>query len=338
MKLILHIGMSKCGSSSLQNYLSSSEFYEVAKLNRIGYAVIDSSGNLLLGSPLIKKASESNFGYITSCSGTDISAFDKTTKKNLLRGIASLKIDYDTLILSNEGWGSNPSHFLNDVFLSNKAFKITILAFVRPQIEWLNSAWWQWGAWTETPFRRWIKSNIPKAMWFKLLSEWKNKKWVRNVEIKLLSSDIVEDFNTFLGLPHKSNLSPKKINVSLPEVILRLYQRNRNLRPGPHASEIDFILSKHITLDGNQTPWVIPHSLAKFLLEHYYRDNENLLTLLSSEQKREMQSNNLWWSVDCYLTRLVKPANKTQLKGHDLEPLLVSALEAIVRLNNELKK
>jgi hypothetical protein len=337
MKLILHIGMSKCGSSSLQNYLSSSEFYEIAKLNRIGYAAIDRNGDLLQGSPLIKKASESNFGYITSCSGTDISAFDKTTKKKLLRNIASLKIDYDTLILSNEGWGSNPSHFLSGVFLSHKDLKVTILGFVRPQIEWLNSAWWQWGAWTAAPFRRWINSNKSKAKWFELLSEWKKKEWVENVQIKLLTPDIVTDLHTFLGLNPESSRGQKKINKGLPEPILRLYQRNRHLRPGPHASEIDFILSKHIFFDNHITPWIMPPHFSGALIQYFRDDNENLLSILSSDEQKQMKLDDLWWSTEPYLARAIRPLMARNLKADVLESILVKALEAIVKLNNELK-
>jgi hypothetical protein len=338
MKIILHIGMSKCGSSALQSYLSSSEFYEIGKLNRIVYAAIDEKGGLQHGAPLIKNAAGSNFGYITSCSGSHISALDKAFKKKLLRNIASLKTDYDTLILSNEGWGSNPSHFLNDVFLSSKDLRVTILGFVRPQIEWLNSAWWQWGAWADAPFHKWINSNKSKAKWFELFSKWENIKWASDVEIKLLSPDIVSDFNTFLGLQSRLNLSPKKINAGLPEQILRLYQRNRNLRSGSHSSDIDFILSKHISLDGEKTPWVVPYRLTRSLIEYFLEDNKNLLTKISSIQKKDMESNNSWWSADCYLEKLVRPANQKHLKCHELEPILVSALEAIVRLNNELKK
>jgi len=337
MKIILHIGMPKCGTSSLQNFLSSSEFYETAKLNRIGYAAIDLNGDLLMGTQLIKKASESDFGYITSCSATDISAFDKTTQKNLLRSIASLKDGYDTLIFSNEGWGINPSHFLNNVFLSSKELRVTILGFVRPQIEWLNSAWWQWGAWTTSPFRRWININKSKAKWYELFSEWKKKKWVENIEIKLLTPDIVADLNTFLGLHLDSNRYREKLNKGLPEPILRLYQRNRHLRPGPHNSRIDFILSNHICFDNNTSTWIMPSDFSKALIEYFRDDNKNLLSVLPSDQQNRMKIDDLWWSSEAYLTRTIRPLRARNLKAVELEPILIRALEAIVRLNDELK-
>jgi hypothetical protein len=182
-----------------------------------------------------------------------------------------------------------------------------------------------------------MNSNKSKAKWFELFSEWRKKEWVVDIEIGILTSDIVTDLHTFLDLHPESNLHRKKLNKGLPEIILRLYQRNRHLRPGPHNSEIDFILSKHVSFENNITPWIMPHHLTESLIEYFRVDNENLLSVISSDKQKKMKLDDLWWSNVPYSTRAVRPLQARNLKAEELESALVKALEAIVKLNYQHK-
>jgi len=58
-KLFIHVGMPKCGSSSIQSLLSNSDFYQENK--NIIFVSLDRYGNLLYGDELFQQAKRSIF-------------------------------------------------------------------------------------------------------------------------------------------------------------------------------------------------------------------------------------------------------------------------------------
>lgn len=333
MKIVLHIGMPKCGSTSLQKYFCTPLFTEAAALKRIAYICIDKNGGLLFGDELQKHSEFLIHGSIVSCSGRDISAFDRARKKEVLNKILLLNKNFDTVIISNEGYGINPDHLQDDCIFKNRKLDVTVLAYIRPQIEWLNSAWWQWGAWTNVPFNRWINLNLRKANWFSLIEKWKRKSWVKAVDVRLLTGNIIEDISSYFGI--LSNDVSLNINKSLPAEVLRLYQLNRSLRPGPHSSEIDFIVSRHITDIYSPTPWVIPRRLLKKFLTFYEEQNLKLLAMLPKNMQDSMMQDKRWWSHEFYSSANVSRPTIKDLRNIDLQPLTVQLIEALVKLEKE---
>ena len=86
---------------------------------------------------------KSAVGYRASANARRIAAFDHTQFSALGRQLDAVEVD--TLVLSSEGW-------LPQASLFERAFRIwqkpmRVIAYVRPQANYLNAAWWQWGAW-----------------------------------------------------------------------------------------------------------------------------------------------------------------------------------------------
>jgi hypothetical protein len=328
--------MPKCGSSSLQAYLSSDHFKAVSKSNKLAYAVINEMGYLIIGDELCLKAKQLPFQYLTSASGANISKFSDDIKKSLIKKIQSLEAYFDTLIFSNEGWGQNPHHFYSQNLFDHPSLNVTFLAYVRPQVEWLNSAWWQWGAWTDAPLRKWIRVNRMKARWYDTISKWSEKDWVRKIDIRIFNDDIVGDICSYLKIV--DNSQPVYLNYGLPEIVLRIFQRNRVLRPGPHDSMVDFILREHLDLSNNLgTPWVLRENIVKSLVDYYVEDNKSLSGLLSFAQQETMLNDTRWWSHLQYPATAKSSNVMKSMRHKDLEPLLVSALNAIVALDAKLR-
>lgn len=329
--------MPKCGSSALQSYFCTSEFYNAAEPLRIGYVALLEDGRLLEGQKLIEQAAATNYGYITSCSAKTFANFNPKISSDIKSQILLLRDKYETLIFSNEGWGSNLDHFPANFLFDDPQFEVSVLAYVRPQIEWMNSAWWQWGAWTTATLARWINTNREKAKWSEISNQWEDKPWVKKIILRLLPENVIKDFNAQMKIPALPLLSEATINKGLSEPILRLFQHYRHLRPGPHDSEIEFILAKHLPNMTGNSPWVIPGPILEGLIKYYLEDNQNLIKKLAPDQKNLMLNNARWWNSDAYNLLPVKPVNIGDLKRIELHALAASAIEVIVNLNKKVQ-
>jgi uncharacterized small protein (DUF1192 family) len=334
MNVLLHLGMPKCGSSALQTYLSSPTFAKDSG-GRCAYVALHAGGKLLWGDALHANAAASPFGYCSSHMGNVLSRYTPDQKRAVQAGMRDLLRSHDLLVLSCEGWGANHTLFFDDCLFDDPAFQIGALAWVRPQIEWMNSAWWQWGAWSKASASKWIQHTRPKAQWHTAARAWSKKPWVKQVGFRLLEGEIVQDFMGLLGYP----VSPQaSANESLPASVLRLFQRNRSLRPGVHDSAIEFSLARHLRLGGGKTPWILRQKMVERLLKYYRKDNEALLAALPADQGERMRNNPLWWDASAYAERTLSTPTPGAPKVDELEALTVAALETIARLDAQLRR
>lgn len=333
-KVLLHIGMPKCGSSALQSYLSSPDLDRITN-GRCIYAALNENGQLLSGMPLIRRAQASPHGYVSSVRADAMNGFSARQKAKAQTGLCHLSKSHEWLILSCEAWGPNPQQFTEDCLFADLGLDVHLLAYVRPQIEWMNSSWWQWGAWTSLNPRPWIMRERNSALWFSVLRQWAHKPWVKTVSVRLLDGDIIQDCMNHLGY-QVSGQPP--INQSLPEIVLRLFQRHRHLRPGPHASAIDFSLSRHLCLNTKKTPFIIGPIIGKELIDFFREDNEQLAQILSPQQREKMLSDPRWWQSERCLKGSLHNAFVETLDVDDLEQLAVAAIKAIESLDAEVRR
>lgn len=317
-EIILHIGAGKCGSSALQTALTAAPVAQNAAGARLSYAVIR-RGRLLAG-PEVRAGA---LGYASS---DNAEALTRLSDRRLARIGRHLRaIDADKVVLSCEGWFSASDAF-TERLLPALGIAPQVFCYVRPQVDYLNAAWWQWGAWEDSKtFDQWLAGRIRLAHWARRLTAWKGSV---PVTVRLLPQDIVADFFGSMGFERPAT-AQAPVNKGLPEAVLRLYQRNRSLRPASHAPQMDFVLSRSLGLPGN-TPWVISQDRAAQVIARVRRDNLDLLDLLDPVSRAIMRADRRWWSAGAYQDKIVSDHGPVPPDIGELQ-ILQAALERAAR-------
>ncbi|MDO6460995.1 hypothetical protein Q4485_09830 [Granulosicoccaceae sp. 1_MG-2023] len=326
--IVLHVGAGKCGSSALQRFLSNNPVVELSGGQHMYYHVLTAKG-AYSGADVKARAesvvhnywSSQNFGRICD---VDFSTFFKGLSKD------------DVHVFSAEGWINEVSHSTIRQFLSGLNQKVKIVMYVRPQVPLMNSAYWQWGAWSDEEPRQWIMNRAKNAAkWFRKYKAFSSLDEVDECSVRILNGDIVSDFVSLFDENEFSLIKENtSSNKSLSGELLRVLQRNRHLRPGIHASSIDFILEKYFSGIGGPTPWVIDDELFEYIIEECSEDNKKLLRVLDEDQADLMQADERWWKVFSVPFEVESP-DAIVAKDFENEKLLVRALEVLIE--NERK-
>lgn len=332
IKCILHVGMPKCGSSALQSALSSAPVISSAEQGRLNYVALRSDGILLAGSELSSQNSYSAAGYIPSLGARgvqELSSLKVSRLKSLLGRYRS-----ETIILSNEGWGNRHDIFGDTRLLERLGLDCHVVIYIRPQVGWYNSAWWQWGAWTGKPLDEWVSDNLDKTRWAKVVRAWEQVPGINRVTVRVLPNDILHDFYTFLGANAPKS---EKINLSLPGSVLRIFQRYQGLRKNAHDSAIDFSIGRRLKIERSPTPWVIPQGIVKSIIDSSLIGNLELLDFLDPAQRQLVERNQAWWDTDYYSEKMVEEAGKIAPVVDDSDKLAAAALEGLADLDDKYR-
>jgi hypothetical protein len=336
MKFIVHIGMPKCGSSSIQTFLSSQYFCDLSALNNYAYVVITSKGEVLSGDILIKAAQQNKFKYETSASIDIIRSFSVQKKHEINKKLRKISKKFHNIIISNEGWAFMPSKFneIRDIF--NGSESVNIFGYVRPQVKWLNSAWWQWGAWTNHNLGAWINHNIAHIKWFELKLAWQQVNWINNVLFYPVPLDLHSDFLLRIGLnvAQFTYKEPKCVNKTFSECLLRVLQHNPDLKLTPHDSSIDFVLERYLGIS-ESSPWVIPEKNIQNLLAYFKTDNINFINSISESEAKFIVDDKSWWDVEAYKAIKVVKARNGKPSSEDMMSLCANLIRVINDLDSE---
>jgi hypothetical protein len=325
--VVLHIGAGKCGSSAIQTALTRQPVLRKEDGRRVGYGFIDNSGRLFHGAQLntVRNAR----GYHASPSAVRIDAFDDRQFAAIGRQLDKLRVD--TLVLSNEDWLRQNRRLKR--LLTHIGKTVRVIAYVRPPVSFLNAAWWQWGAWQDVNFDEWLTRKLSDSLWSIPLRAWRKDPHVSDISIRLLPDDVVGDFFTLLGVK-LSTATSDNVNRGLPATILRLYQRNKQLRPTRHASEIDFILARRVNYSGS-APWVLERDMVERIVAKTLPSNRELLTMLTPDLAESMRRDPRWWDAGAFADRRVESWEPQLPDIAELERLCVAMAEAIVRMERQ---
>ncbi|QSX78913.1 hypothetical protein [Agrilutibacter solisilvae] len=316
MTLILHIGAGKCGSSAIQAALTQRPRFQRRDGSTVEYIAIDRQGQLVRGERLRESAGIA--GYRTSPPARPMRDMDLAALAGALQDVGH------DVVLSEEAWIYQAEHWAD--ILQRTGMDAEVFAYVRPQVPLLNSAWWQWGAWKDKPFDEWMATRLRRSLWGARMQEWRSVPGVWSVNVRLLPDDVVADMYS-----HVLDVEPPEetafVNASLPGDVLRLFQRNRELRPHAHAGRIDFVLSK-LKLAGT-TPWVLsPEWIARILSETQL-DNEVLLSMLDEASAARMRADPRWWDAAAFQDKVAEPPTPVPLDPEALEKLCVELVKAL---------
>lgn len=331
-KLFIHAGFGKCGSSSIQKFLSHSEKFTCAnQQEELVYAACLADQQLVFGKNLTTLASRSDNGYRASVPFSSMKMppndYFNAVGEQLLR-----LLQQHPVVLSQEGWGNQIKEWKQISFFSQHQIDVTFIFYIRPPVTWINSAWWQWGAWHDCNFDDWVNQVITNVKFSETLTAFKALNWVSKVHIRLLASDLLDDFSHLLQLDRQSYQSQQTIsNKSLPNGILRLYQQHRRLRPAPHTSGIDFTLEKYLKLDG-KADWVLAKEQIQHIIDETRASNLALIDLIDEDCKAAFLADCRYWQSSAFEHLVCKPANGIKPTYEELEQIALAGIDAVQTL------
>jgi len=287
-ELLIHIGYSKCASSSIQNLLTNNAlFYNDDRSYK--YIVFDGNRGILSSDKIAERGNFPPHFFTT--------VIPKNTNdlKKKLEFIVNDKCDVG--IISGEGL-ANPRWFTDEIFESFASLdvKISIFFVLRRFDQWLNSAWWQWGAFSEISFDRWIMNHKLSSFYIGV-EKWLKLPNVKNFTCVDLCEDPKDILANSLGI---KNYDKYFINASSSADMLRFLIKNKyRLKRTEHNPLIEFILNNELNLPGEKPPFVISRKKQMSILQEYEAalslnlDNniKRIFTKHLTDLKKELRTN-----------------------------------------------
>ncbi len=329
---IIHVGASKCGSSALQRALSASSGLSLAG-KPAKYVASKANGTLLHDDALHRFAEQNIFGYAAFLGVDQIAGLDQKRKMLVGSRLRALARKY-TVILSREGWLTRPELFSSTRILERWGIDAKVVIYVRPPANWINSAWWQWGAWAGRDFDRWLGKALEVPLWHHWVKHWEHVPGVREVEVRLSGTNIVEDFSRAFEV---TGLANRYHNQGLSPSILRLYQIDRELRPDSHDSRMDFFISQHLGLRSVSSPWILDRARLERVIEETRDSAERLVTHMRPDQRDEWLSDPRVWDPDAFENKIVESpyCREECLDAREIADVASAALKLAYDLNQK---
>lgn len=279
MKLVLHPGHSKCGSTTIQKAIIKNR----SLLERSGYIIPDpqmrTQGDVGFNPngetprPFFRKVMESN---------------DTGELTDKLNNILSKKeLEDKTVLLSAENLvnqlkrpsGYNIHHVLRDFFS-----EVKVLYYIKPFDEFLLSAWQQWGYKKGKSFDDFVDEAIKvRNPSFKTASEFFSSTYGKeNLHMAIVKKgflkgdNLLDDFFYNLQVPlDELDLELKESNVSLNPALCELLSYCPNLFKDIHDESVKNVLSSYLgrsSLAFERMPGFVSKGTAKKITQSFGND------------------------------------------------------------------
>lgn len=273
---------------------------------------------LLGGQELVERSKASAMG---SAASPNVPTAEVLNDK-LAPFIPELKtlIDKGTVpILSCEGWGQRAPVFSETRFVEKLGGGARAVMYVRPPVDWVNSAWWQWGVWTPASLDTFIQRRGPSLRWHVAARAWEAVPGVQDVRLGLATRDVTPQFYDMLGAPAPET---KMANSGVPASFMMFLLRNRAYRPDAHTPRTELVVAHHLPRQRYATPWVVKPEQVRKIFDVMGDMPKRLRNRLSAEDRALMDDDPRWWTPDAYadrevddLTALETPAALAELVG-----------------------
>jgi hypothetical protein len=274
-RIMIHAGFAKCGSTSiraalLQNFsrLQKQSIFISDKHLRIARTPAD-----LIGTPIwILEDARKNSENLTQRLTDEIAA------------VAIGKAGHHA-ILSAENL-TNPG--MPELFagLDNES-DLSVVFYLRPQLQWIPSAWKQWGLKQGVPLSDFVSQCIDaRRPLFKLgIEAWKSTLPNARIHVRFLIPELLnggnpaQDFFHLLGLPQENyNFENEPRNPSLDVSVLHVLSKNPHLFSGVHDNVLALALTRALPKKFRSKNVQMLSSEQEHRIEECFRD-ENLWLL-----------------------------------------------------------
>jgi len=193
----------------------------------------------------------------------------------------------DIVVLSCEGWISEAASECAAVF-SEMEVPTELFMVVRPPIDLLNSAWWQWGAWVGIGIDEWISSEWLMASTLPHLDTWERYGTVTRTRIVDLSQDPIVQLLKFIGFGHdeiKGVVRSPRLNKSTNiDLLVHLINNREVYGRTVHDPSIELRLKTLLDLPSRAPPLVIPRDTIPIIIKRLAEENRRLIKTIYSEE------------------------------------------------------
>lgn len=250
---VIHVGAPKCGSSALQTALTVTPDLSDAAGTLYRYVAcrpVVSKWVPFYGGDLQRMGQSSRYGYVSwpnLAPGQDDDALLGAFADTVLKG----RRNGHTPVVSSEGWIVHHAKFAA-ILAGMGNPPIDVVAYLRPPVEWVNAAYWQWGIWHTPDLDTWLqRSNMPYLFGLQLES-WSK---IPNVRVRIGRSrpDVVRRFAESYNL----GLAGVESNTSSPPALIGFMLRNRRYRPSGHDSSVEFVFQRWCPPVEGQKLWAV---------------------------------------------------------------------------------
>lgn len=281
-RLVLHIGCPKCASSTLQGYLTQNPVLPLdgSKDGFLRYVAATAAPNIIQGDTAMRAALVGNaYGYVNCLPET---LTEKARFASALLQIERISGPNDIVVLSCENWG-----FFNVVtpdfhdIINSINVPVDVFMLTRPPVDWVNSAWWQWGTWLEDDKKEDGLDHLQSINLLQLFNKWADIERVSQVSVHDISQGPIESFLAFVGASQAAPPPTARLNVATDYDLLRHMIRNKLHYQRDHSvALIEFRLNQIIEFQRKALPSIMSRPMAEKLISRDQDDNRILIDLL----------------------------------------------------------
>jgi len=322
MKIFLHIGYGKCASSTIQSFFSYNHTQK-----GFAYACINKTGTIDIGDKLKEQAIDSSHNYQSSILLRQVT-IDDSFINNLTLGLKALSEDYDTVLFSKESWSHCYEEFalLSNIF---SEYDVEVIMVVRPPVLWANSAWWQWGNWSDLDEESYLQNNMPKK-WLTNIRNFKKLDFVDKVHVLSLNNNIMKDIFSIVGFDDEG-AAVESSNLSSSQELLSFMSHNRRLRVGMHTPGKESVLNKYLK-PRSKANWILSKHNVEYILKSTKEDVLELSRVISNE---DITKNKAWWESSFYDDKKMNRSN--DLSKEVLNDMLLESYSLILGFHRRSK-
>lgn len=273
-RLIIHAGFAKCGSASIRTAL----FQNFRKLRRDHVFVFDKDLTIartaadLIGTPIwslehARKQSENLTGRLSA----EIAPLHKRKGSHLA-------------ILSAENL-ANPG--MANLFAGvDREYDVSIVFFLRPQLQWIPSAWKQWGLKTGVSLSNFVAQCLDThtPAFQRDIESWKSCLPAANINVRFLIPELLpggnpaREFFNLLGLSDKEyRFEIEARNPSLDVSVLHVLSKNPHLFSDVHDNRLMLALTRALPKEFRSTNIEMLSAEQEAGIEECFRDENRWL-------------------------------------------------------------